>query len=662
MILPLAALASALLGAADAPITAVTVYSDRARVTRTASISAQGRASIELPLLLESVDPATIRVEGVHAEVRRVDIAYLDAEAFPADQAQALLAKIQKVSDEITETAAQDDAYRLQLATFQRLTPQPEKGLDPTKPPPKLTPAGWPAVVAFSVANQEKIEAHRRELHHHLEDLGGQQGELIEEARLLGGAQRSAGYRVTVTVGGHGSGSLLVTYMVNNARWYPSYDVSLAPEQGQVHVAFAGLVSQESGEDWSDASLTLSTAIPASALVFPKLLTWKIGEKERFIPTPVAAAEPPPPPIAEPPRALNEARLEDDLRQQLAAVAMNGAPEAKAQAHEDEKTADKKGVKTRKKSAVDLEDATIDRDLLKADSGGRAANYRSAPGKPAPPEAPKPEPMMAPPPPPAEVAISEQSVATSAPGAALDYLVGGKSGGAAPSSELGIAPPPAYLAPQFAANLPAALAGGYDLSFPSLRRETVKSGAGARRVALFAQQWPVTVEREVFPALNPEAFLIAELASPSATPLPGGTANLFVGADPAGVAQLKLVSPGERFTLPLGLDRGLRPIRNVTVVEAEKGLISKDEVTEYAVTTEIANPYPTPLAIRVFDQWPLTDQKDVEIHLLKTEPFAKQDPVKGSLEWRIAVPPRGKATPSFTYSIRRPKGWRMHQQ
>ena len=206
------------------------------------------------------------------------------------------------------------------------------------------------------------------------------------------------------------------------------------------------------------------------------------------------------------------------------------------------------------------------------------------------------------------------------------------------------------------------MAGGYDLAYASLRPETIKAGKGARRVALFSETWPVSVERKIFPALAKEAFLVAEIKSPSKQVLPGGNANLFVGADPAGSARLNLVSPGEAFTLPLGLDRAIKPLRNVKLVQAEKGFIGKSELTEYVVTTELANPYRYPMPVRIHDQWPVTDDEDVEVKLLKTEPWAIQDKVKGSLEWHLTVPPSGKSVVSFTYSLRRPKGWRMHQQ
>ena len=237
-----------------------------------------------------------------------------------------------------------------------------------------------------------------------------------------------------------------------------------------------------------------------------------------------------------------------------------------------------------------------------------------------------------------------------------------QSAGYVPTTSFSLSPPPAWVAPSFGPDSPVTLAGGYDLAFSSLQKETIPSARGARRVALWSAQWPVTVERKLFPALTSDAYLVAELKNPSQQVLPGGPAQLYVGADPAGTARLELVSPGESFTLPLGIDRALKPVRNVQLVEATQGLISKDEVGTYTVTIELANPYRAPIAVRVIDQFPLATQKEVETKLLKSAPQAKSDDKTGELEWRVTIPAQKKQVFTFSYTVKRPKGWKLQQQ
>jgi hypothetical protein len=464
---------------------------------------------------------------------------------------------------------------------------------------------------------------------------------------------------VTPTLAGKGPTKIALTYSIGGARWYPVYDLQLLPEQGRVQVAFAGRVSQETGEDWVDAAITLSTAVPATSAVYPKLLSWKIGERDRFIPTPVAAVErwKEAPPAAPP---VPPERDDELLRMRLLARVAGDV------ATTDEKSVSMSGEEDRRRQLGEGEVAAKRRRKLEP----KEVDEEVASRPQMVPEAPPPPPAAAPGPAAdyGDAMKVTQSVRAEVladqPAASRRGWFGFSSGAKEYIPEVvvgGLSPPPGWRRPVYAPDLPASLAGGYDLSFPSLRPETVRSGKGARRVALFAETWPVAVERRLLPALAPEAFLVAEIRNPSARALPGGQADLFVGADPAGTAQIKLVAPGEKFTLPLGIDRAVKPVRNVKLVLAEKGFFSKDEVSEYVVTNEIANPYRVPLAVRLVDQIPVTGDKDVEIKLTRSDAGATIDKVKGSLEWRLTVPPSGKTVVTFVYTLRRPKGWRMHQ-
>lgn len=614
----------ALAAAVDAPVTDVTVYSDRARVVRTVTLATSGAQTIELPTLPQSVDAKSIRVEATGAEVKRVELTRLEDDALPSDEAKKLITSLQQADDELAKVYGETAAINAQLATLNRIAPATPES-DPLKPHPKLNAAGWPAAMTFVADALQKAQTRQRELTLRAQTLSLKRNELASKAQTLGAAQRRFGWKVVAQLAG-GAPTLKLTYFVERARWYPLYDLALNSDTGKVTVAFSGLVSQETGEDWADAALTLSTAVPATATTLPKLLTWKIGEKERFIPTatPVRDAVRPPPAV---PALPVPEREQDVLRGKLLRAAGGRAAPAP-------------------EAPRDLE---LDSELVEGELE-RPAEER-------------PRPKASRPPPPSSAPQNEPSAARDSVEISSRSRGGMKSDEQEPAPSFGfsLAPPAGYRAPSYSADLPAAAAGGYDLTYLSLQRETVQSGKGARKVALFTEAWPVKVERKLFPALFPEAFLVAELKNPSAQPLPSGSANLYVGDDPAGTARLKLVSPGEAFTLPLGIDRALRPVRNVKVVQSEQGIINKDEVTQYAVTLELANPYRSPVAVRLIDQVPVTSQKDVEIKLLESKPLATQDKRTGALEWRLQVPAAQKVVVSFSYSIKRPKGWLLQQ-
>lgn len=641
------------LAAVPAPVSQVTVFTDQARVVRQAQVSAPG--TVEFPPLPDTIDASSVRVEAQGAEVRRVDLEALTPEAFRTAEAKQVLLELDAVDTELTRLAREHQAVREHRDALSRLHPSLPAN-DNVRPAPKLSPQGWTAALQFQAAQLEAAQKKLRELELAQRAASRKRDGLVDKADKLGNPESRSGWKVTAVLAGGGQATVSLTYLVRRARWTPTWDVQLDPEKSLVTVSLAGIVSQDSGEDWEDAQLTLSTAIPSSAVKAPKLLTWKIGTTDRFIPTPTPVQEYVPA-VPVPARTIPVRTEESLVRGWLAQVA------GRAVAAAEEPAPEKAAEYDRRYDAQKREEVTK----------RRAKEQRNAPPPPPPPKPMAPAPSMAPAASPGRgISFSDESIEGDLAQPESEYLEERKSvltsassrGPSQPVAAFSLAPPPGYRAPGYGPDSPVTLAGGYDLSFASRQKETIPSAKGARRVALWSQQWPVTVERKVYPALAKEAYLSAELKNPSQQVLPGGPATLSVGADPAGTAQLKLVSPGEAFTLPLGLDRAIKPVRNVQVVDATEGVVSKDDVSTYAVSIELVNPYRAPVALRVFDQWPLAqpNQKDLETKLLDSKPGAIQDAATGRLEWRLTLKPNEKQTLTFNYQVKRPRGWRLYQQ
>src|SRR6185436_14172619 len=115
-----------------------------------------------------------------------------------------------------------------------------------------------------------KISRERRELAKELDRLR-------RDLRNAQSARPRQRYVVTVEleVSAAGDFELELMYMVNGAGWMALYDLRLA-EGGNLEVAYLAQVTQNTGEDWPDVALTLSTAFPALSLVIPELEPWYI--------------------------------------------------------------------------------------------------------------------------------------------------------------------------------------------------------------------------------------------------------------------------------------------------------------------------------------------------------------------------------------------------
>jgi hypothetical protein len=699
--MPLSLLAAALLAAAPpsldaaAKVTAVTVFNDRARVVRTGKVQLDGAALVSVALLPGSVSADSVRLEAHGAEVRRVELAKVDELDFPTGQAQQLLDKLEAKDDQLTAVLREQEK---QLAVIEGLKPEVQPDL-PSRPAPRLNTAGWAQALAFYEAQLDKVQAHLRALEQRRLQLQRERDDLAAEARRVGAGRRRAGLQVNALLSGHGEAKLTLVYLVGGARWTPAWELTYLPAQEKVQVALSGLVTQATGEEWEEAELTLSTAVPGVSSQLPKLLTWKIGQKERFEPQSHAVTPPAPPqpapyaPELEPPVEPGPKAEADSLRSKLLDRAERVAAlepelegdEPQAQARAAQLTAPREASEAKPQPAKKQE----------------GSNLALAAPKPAPPPAPgSAAPSSASSSEGARLAKEQmklvprsgstrsfESVVTSVPGAKSEvygvelngagspemaYVIDGiqvnePTGGSdrrartVPSEAVAFAPPPSYRPPQFGPDAPATLAGGYDLSFTSPRPATVPNGSYQRRVPLFAETWSASAERVLYPGIAKEAWLMATLKNPSQRALPGGPADLFVGDDPSGTANLEVLAPGAPLELPLGLDRALKPVRNVQQVQGEKGLFSKDEVTRYTVTIELGNPYKQALPVRIIDQLPLAADQNTEVKLLAASPEAAPGGDDGKLEWRLQLPASGKAQVSFTYELKRPKGALLHQ-
>ncbi len=85
--------------------------------------------------------------------------------------------------------------------------------------------------------------------------------------------------RVVVTVSAKEatSASMSINYMVSNASWSPSYDLRATTTSDPVTITYKANIRQNSGEDWKDVDLTLSSVNPNRSNIKPELPMWYLN-------------------------------------------------------------------------------------------------------------------------------------------------------------------------------------------------------------------------------------------------------------------------------------------------------------------------------------------------------------------------------------------------
>ena len=102
---------------------------------------------------------------------------------------------------------------------------------------------------------------------------------LLAESRRLGGSRVTT---VTVTLAAEKAGEVRLSYQVRGPGWQPGYRAALDPAGPGVKLERLALVAQDTGEDWQDVALTLSTGQPgrATQAELPRPWTLDISQPE----------------------------------------------------------------------------------------------------------------------------------------------------------------------------------------------------------------------------------------------------------------------------------------------------------------------------------------------------------------------------------------------
>lgn len=235
------------------------VFSDRARVTRSSSVSFTGGVQVmRVPDLPGSVMLDSIRVTATGAKIVRVETRAVERERWSIDQVDAWLTSLEQQTDKITLANAKlaNARNELQLlAGLNAAAPVPEK--DRLGKPPVLAPESWRGLQDRLSQRRSLARASERSLERELRALNiayqAAQRE-VQQRDLEGFSDRKL--EVLVIVDGDaasgakgGPGLLTIEYAVPGAFWKPAYDLFFDPDVGKVEFKAAGLVTQASGED-----------------------------------------------------------------------------------------------------------------------------------------------------------------------------------------------------------------------------------------------------------------------------------------------------------------------------------------------------------------------------------------------------------------------------
>jgi uncharacterized protein (TIGR02231 family) len=532
-------------------IRAVTLYPDRAAVTREVRLRLdQGLWTVRIPELPASVaeDSLQARVRGSarllgveYSAVRQADFA-------SSPEGTALAERVRDLRRRVANLAQDRAALEAHEKLVDAVGIRPSAG---ALPDGAAQPIDLKSV-------ERQLEAVAAEKAHILEESrrladakeAAERELAVAEGQLAarGGADRvERAAVVVVSVPEAGAAEIDLTYLVGRAGWAPAYAIRSEADRSKVAIEYDAMVVQQTGEDWRDVRLSLSTAEPTRASSPPPVAPWFV---DVVVPVPVAMPS--------------------------TGVAMEFAPDSEAPEPMAPGAPNEGGAFGKPDAALALRDLAADADVADA---GIAVSF----------ELPRPVTLVS------DAAKRQRTrIGTVAPEAAFGYVAA-----------------------------------------------------------------PILTER---------VFLRGTLRNASPFQLLPGRAQVFMGGEFVGEAQVPSVAPQGEFRTWFGPDPALAARREVlSKVTGASGLFGGAELTAWNNRITVSNGTGRDVAVEVLDRRPVSRNEKVEARLAAATPalsadkeYVERRQPQGILRWDLQVPAGAQgpkaATITWTVELVRPNG------
>jgi len=270
--------------AATPSVSSVVVYPDRAQVTRTQTVSCVGRNTLarfeEIP---PAADPASFRARGERATVESL----LASERTRQARYGAERERLEKQREGLERELAALDHSRARAQALDSLgssyTEVAVARIRRELSEPKPDTRAWASALDTALGSRMRAAAEQESYAAKLRVTSRTLAEVkTKEVRTMAASERiDRSVEVQLDCPAGTQARVELTYLVGGASWQPAYEAR-ADEQGRaVELSTYATVKQSTGEDWKDAKLVLSTAVPDENATPPELRPLQVYTEER---------------------------------------------------------------------------------------------------------------------------------------------------------------------------------------------------------------------------------------------------------------------------------------------------------------------------------------------------------------------------------------------
>jgi hypothetical protein len=259
----------------NSKIAQVTVFLEGAQVTRTASLNLkQGVSNLSVPGIAAGVQEQSIQVDGP-SSVKILSVSfrvnYLDNVQKP-EKVGSLESERRRLLALVAEERSREEVYKEEEVILKT-----NKSIGGTARGVEIEELK----IAMDYFRQRLSDIKQQQLlisrtiKKHNEDLGRIEAQLTELSVRT--EEPTGEIIVKVSAPNAVKADFKITYLVKEARWFPTYDIRAKNIQSPISITYKANVIQQSGEDWNNVELTVSTANPNEGGAKPLVKPWILG-------------------------------------------------------------------------------------------------------------------------------------------------------------------------------------------------------------------------------------------------------------------------------------------------------------------------------------------------------------------------------------------------
>jgi uncharacterized protein (TIGR02231 family) len=268
----------------DSKTTEVTVYADRARVTREVTLDLPAKADrFSFAKLPSWIDEGSVRVslktaDGAKGEVLDVQIRRTYLTAASDEEVRKAQEAVQEVSDQVNELSDKQKVIDQRRKHLESIRVFSLDKLPKDAAAREVKVAEYVDFLAFLETSLTKLNADRRALEKQRREIQPTQTARQKRLSELNSKAQLEERAVEVALRGQGQATVVLTYLLAGASWEPAHELRADEKGGMVHITSYAVVRQTTGEDWGVPKLSFSTQNLSRTARIPELDTLLVGQ------------------------------------------------------------------------------------------------------------------------------------------------------------------------------------------------------------------------------------------------------------------------------------------------------------------------------------------------------------------------------------------------